>query len=687
MKHTCRTFLLFVLLSVVKSSSAQPDVAWTGNITGHGYDETFDVALDTSGNLFVCGQIEFTSHFGTYPLSTAGIHDIYLAKYSHNGNLLWAKREGGVGGDKAYSVGVDRAGNAYIVGEYEENFIFGNTHVVADAGNNMFIAKYDSGGVFKWVKTIQGGGETVRGYACAVDPDGNVYAGGVIRGDAKYNGTQLFATRGSTDVVFFKFNTSGHLVWSKRIGDTHEDDIWGLAVKDDKLYITGSFSTKTKFASTAVTASGDVDFYVAQYDTAGNFIWAKHAGGSTAEGLDVTVNGNNDVICSGYYETSATFSGTQLNAIGNTEAFLVSYDHSGNMNWVKDYGGHGFDRATGVVTDKLGNIYMTGTYEGVATFDSIHVTSSGGLDIFVSKCNANGHPDYVKSFGGPDAERGRSCAVDKYGNVFLNGEYWNYIYLDTNQLHGDTLLDAFVARIGSYPVCSATTAVTYPISCYNQCDGAATVAVSGLGPFAYQWTTAANQNADSVFNLCPGSYYVTVTDAWGCVAHDTVTFSQPSQIAFLNTSVSNASCSACADGYIDVTPAGGVPPYQYQWSNNTTAEDLVNVGTGSYQICITDSLGCVNCASYMIGVLGIEDVDLSNEVSISINDANSRIDIINRANTDFDYAIINVSGQKISGGEIRGGTKSIDDAFLSKGIYTIILHSSKGLVRRAFVKL
>jgi hypothetical protein len=689
MKHSyCRTLLLFVLFIISAHVKSQPDVAWASNITGQGYDETFDVALDTAGDVFICGQIEFTSHFGTYPLSTAGIHDIYLVKYNHSGQVLWARREGGVGGDKAYSVGTDRAGNAYIVGEYEEDFMFGTTHVVADAGNNMFIAKYDSAGTFKWVKTIQGGGETVRGYACAVDPDGNVYAGGVIHGDAEYNGTRLFSTRGKTDAVFFKFTTAGRLVWSKRIGDVNSDDLRGLAVHDDKLYVTGSFETKTKFATTSITSSGDSDMYVAQYDTAGNFIWAKH-GGSTGvdEGWDVTVDGNGDVICTGDFKSNATFSGTQLHAMGNTDIFVAAYDDGGNLLWVKKSGGTGFDKGTGLSNDKQGNIYVTGSYEGVALFDSLHLNSFGGLDIFVLKYDPSGNPEYVKSLGGPLSERGRSCAADKYGNVFVNGEYWNYINLDTTTLTGNLLIDAFLTRIGSYPVCSATTTVTYPISCYNQCDGAAMVFPNGQGPFSYQWTTAANQTSDSVYNLCPGSYYVTITDAYGCLAIDTVNLPQPSQLVFGNTFVNGTSCLTCMDGYIDITVSGGASPYIYAWSTGSAFEDLANAGTGIYQVCVTDSLGCTACDSYQINVLGIEDIDLSKDVAISYNSSSALIEITNGAGSVFDISILNVSGQIVFEGKITEGTNRIDAGLIANGAYVVNMISKKGVVRKAFIKI
>ena len=89
----------------------------------------------------------------------------------------------------------------------------------------------------------------------------------------------------------------------------------------------------------------------------------------------------------------------------------------------------------------------------------------------------------------------------------------------------------------------------------------------------------------------------------------------------------------------------------------------------------------------MIGVLGIEDVDLSNEVTISYNNSSSQLEINNKANTDFECEIYSVSGRKILSGKIYRGSNTVEPGVIAQGVYTVSLHSSKGVVRKAFVKL
>ena len=72
---------------------------WSKSIQSEGFDEGYDLVTDSAGNSYVAGQIEFDANFGNgIILSSAGIHDIFLAKYNPNGNLIWAKVAGGKGG-------------------------------------------------------------------------------------------------------------------------------------------------------------------------------------------------------------------------------------------------------------------------------------------------------------------------------------------------------------------------------------------------------------------------------------------------------------------------------------------------------------------------------------------------------------------------------------------------------------
>lgn len=147
----------------------------------------------------------------------------------------------------------------------------------------------------------------------------------------------------------------------------------------------------------------------------------------------------------------------------------------------------------------------------------------------------------------------------------------------------------------------ATAQLVSDALCNGTCDGAVTVSMGGSGtaPYTYEWFTAAtntnigqtNQNA---VNLCPGDYYVIVTDANGCVStSNTVTVGEPTALGVAISSI-DANCKALCDGSAFVTATGGVLPYSYLW-NDPLAQNTSSVGglcSGTYTVTVTDANGC-----------------------------------------------------------------------------------------------
>ena len=73
--------IFFLLLFSTISNSAQV-FQWAKSIKSEGFDEGYDLATDPYGNTYVAGMIEFDTDFGNgVILHSAGIHDIFLAKY------------------------------------------------------------------------------------------------------------------------------------------------------------------------------------------------------------------------------------------------------------------------------------------------------------------------------------------------------------------------------------------------------------------------------------------------------------------------------------------------------------------------------------------------------------------------------------------------------------------------------
>lgn len=132
------------------------------------------------------------------------------------------------------------------------------------------------------------------------------------------------------------------------------------------------------------------------------------------------------------------------------------------------------------------------------------------------------------------------------------------------------------------------------VKCKGACNGTATATASGgTGAYTYTWT---NQPISvvlpSIVNLCPNQYIVTVRDAKGCVAKDTVTINEPS--ALTSTTIKrDLSCNGGCNGMAVVAASGGVAPYTYVWNPGTISNDTAfSLCAGTYTAAVIDANGC-----------------------------------------------------------------------------------------------
>lgn len=131
-----------------------------------------------------------------------------------------------------------------------------------------------------------------------------------------------------------------------------------------------------------------------------------------------------------------------------------------------------------------------------------------------------------------------------------------------------------------------------PESCFNSCDGSATVvAGAGLNPFTYQWNPSGGNN-DVATNLCTGIYTAVVTDASNCRDSISTNIVGPNILSVsigVNTAIS---CNASCNGALIASPLGGSAPYTYLWSDGQTGQLATNLCAGTYYVDVTDAGGC-----------------------------------------------------------------------------------------------
>jgi hypothetical protein len=122
-----------------------------------------------------------------------------------------------------------------------------------------------------------------------------------------------------------------------------------------------------------------------------------------------------------------------------------------DWSWAKQAGGTSDDYSYGIALDSNGNSYVTGYFQGSASFGSTTLSSSGGDDIFIAKLDSNGNWLWARRAGGSRAEYGREIAVDNNGDSYVTGSFYgSAIFGSTSLMSPETWVPGcFIAKLDS----------------------------------------------------------------------------------------------------------------------------------------------------------------------------------------------------------------------------------------------
>ena len=259
-------------------------------------------------------------------------------------------------------------------------------------------------------------------------------------------------------------------------------------------------------------------------------------------------------------------------------------------------------------------------------------------------------------------------------------------YVSVNDDNNCTNTDSIIVNQSSAPTITLDT--INDVVCNGNQDGSIFISVSSTAsPFTYNWSGTvtpdiAHQTNEDLLTWFAGTYTVVVTDSAGCSdSLSNLIIAQPSQLTSSINST-DIGCFGDTTGSINLTTIGGTLPLQYSWTNSSgivisTIEDPLNLGSGTYTIVITDSVGCSVIDSATIN----EPSDLTlvgSSVSSTCGNSDGSVNVLITGGTvASNYTI---SWYDIASGYpgtlINSGNSSVGS--LSAGAYQVVVSDDNG---------
>ncbi len=354
-------------------------LVYTTVLGGASGEEGNGIAVDEAGNAYVAGET-FSPDFpvlNAWQPGFAGYEDAYVIKLDAEGRLVYSTFIGGTGAEEIDDIVADFIGNVYVSGEvYSDDYPLLNpwqTQVFGPGDEDGFISIFDANGQLAY-STYIGSSQRDQIFRLTVDQEGYVYGTGMTSSPEfpTVNPLQAHYGGGWEDCFAFKFDPwNNHMIYSTFLGGAGRDECWGIAVDGQGyVYITG-FTLSDNFPVVnplQSSLSGPADVVIAKLNPAGDaLVYSTYLGGNDIDhGLDLALDSGGNLYITGETDSADWPVLDALQPVfggGQMDAFLLSLDSQGVVQYSSFWGGKFDDRSGGVVVGKDWVVHVTGFTE------------------------------------------------------------------------------------------------------------------------------------------------------------------------------------------------------------------------------------------------------------------------------------------------------------------------------------
>ncbi len=371
--------------------------------------------INKNQNLLLTGKVfskagavsSFTTP-GAYKrtLISSGI-DAYISKFDTSGKRIWSTFIGGDDDDVGYCITSDSKNDITVVGTTKSTTGFSTTGSWSSkrglTSGPGFLTKFSTSGKRIW-STYLG-----NNFFTSIHTDtsnniifsGSTYDSTGIGTKGTYKPKFSGAIYNRQDVYVLKFSPSGQRSWGTFYGALKTDNVGVSAVdQSNNIYLAGytdntdSIATSGSYRSTGIGGSA----FLVKFDSSGRRKWGEFYGvGKTAiESIEISQYGT--ILIAGNTRSMsgiATKDGYSITNKGYSQAFLATFDTSGNQLYGTYYGGTKANlvRVPGITSTPDGSIYIGGRSDDT----TLPITSGA----FQSKNYGGGNDGFIVKFSCP----------------------------------------------------------------------------------------------------------------------------------------------------------------------------------------------------------------------------------------------------------------------------------------------
>lgn len=446
----------------------EPDMVWSTFWGGDQYDLTTDATLSLNDTIYTTGMTMSANNIatsGAYQTNYQGDLDIFISKFSNNGNLIWSTYYNGPQTERVYAIDTDENGDVFVAG-----CTFSTTGIVSggaqqssiNGNDDLFILRMSPQGSRLWC-TYHGGNGHDFVTDMHVENDtiymvGHTTSSNVIASSGSHQDTYTANEAGHITL----FSTAGDFLWGTYFGTEDNNSIEGLAVLESRLYITGRTSSENGISTTGAyqeNQGGFTNAFVSAFTKNGTQIWGTYFGGQyTDVANDIALDSLDGVYIVGDASSDnniGTSGAYQETRLSSEQGFIAHFDKDGNRLWATYTGGTGSDYVKVVTSRQDGLFYIGGhttSTETIPSAGTYQPNAGGNYDGFIQQFDFDGNYQWGTFLGGLGSEDLLSLALTSSNNLIATGSTdQNDTVFATgnsyNDQYGGGTIDGFVAYL------------------------------------------------------------------------------------------------------------------------------------------------------------------------------------------------------------------------------------------------